>query len=79
MQPHGIATMMGSAGLTAPLWLTYLEPFLKTIDPLVQFLAATIGLLILILTAWNKALEVQLKRSRLNEIEEAENGNQAKE
>ncbi|MQQ09116.1 hypothetical protein GFB49_11675 [Epibacterium sp. SM1979] len=70
--------MMGSTALTAPLWLTYLGPFLQTIDPLVQFLAAALGLLILVLTAWNKALEVKLKRSRLNEIEEAEDGNQAK-
>lgn len=74
MHSTGTAAMMGSAGLTAPLWLKYADPIVQIIDPLFQFLAAAVGFFILVLTAWNKLLEVKIKRAALQDAQEAEHG-----
>ena len=67
MHSDGVATATGGSALTAPLWFQY-------IDPLFQFLIAAMGFFVLVLTLWNKWLEIKLKRRALQEIKEAEHG-----
>ena len=67
MYNNGAATATGGSALTAPLWFQF-------IDPLFQFLIAALGLVVLVLTVWNKALEIKLKRRALNATEEPAHG-----
>lgn len=67
MHNDGIAAATGSVGLTAPLWLQYVDPFF-------QVLISAFGFFVLVLTVWNKWLEIKLKRAALHDIQEAEHG-----
>lgn len=57
----GTATAAGGTALSAPLWFQHIDPFL-------QFLIAAFGLFVLVLTVWNKWLEIKLKRRALRRI-----------
>lgn len=59
------AVLHGGAWLSSPFWLEF-------IDPYYQFALAALGLLVLILTAYNKWLDSRIKRETLKELEEGD-------
>ena len=62
----------GGAGLTAPLWLQY-------VDPVLQAMIAAMGFSVLVLTVWNKWLEIRIKRRALHQPQGAENADAPEE
>ena len=67
MQSDAAAATAGGAGITLPIWLQYIDPFF-------QLLIAALGLFVLVLTVWNKWLEIKLKRRALQKSTEAPHG-----
>lgn len=67
MHNDGIAAFTGGAGMTAPLWL-------QNVDPLFQALISIVGFVVLVLTAWNKWLEIRTKRAKLQQMEGGDHG-----
>ncbi|MBT8169867.1 hypothetical protein [Falsiruegeria litorea] len=65
MQSDNAAAAAGGAGLTVPLWLASLDPF-------IQILIAGISLGVLVLTGINKWFEIKIKRAKLREAERGE-------
>jgi len=64
MQNDAANIATGGAGITAPFWLQFVDPFL-------QATVALLGLAVLVLTVWNKVLEIKMKRKALRKSEEA--------
>jgi hypothetical protein len=67
MQGDGVAATVGGVGLTAPLWFEH-------VGAVSQFLIGVLGFVVLVLTVWNKWLEIKIKRRALQEIREADHG-----
>jgi len=67
MQSDNGAALAGGAGLSVPIWWQY-------IDPAFQALIAALGFFVLVLTVWNKWLEIKIKRRALQAGGEDEHG-----
>ncbi|RWR09697.1 hypothetical protein [Paenirhodobacter populi] len=63
MDSNAFAASTGVAGITAPVWFSW-------ISPAHQFVVAVLGLVVLILTIRVKLLEMRLKADHLREAEE---------
>ena len=71
MQSNGISGVLGGFGVTIPIWFAH-------VDMAFQAIIATLGFFVLVLTIWNKWLEIKLKRAALEEVEESEHGQNGK-
>jgi len=61
----GAAAVTGGSLATSPFWLHLLEPGLQVAVPL-------LGFFVLLLTLWNKWLEIKIKREILKDHREDE-------
>ncbi|WP_282129256.1 hypothetical protein [Roseobacter litoralis] len=61
MQSNGASAVAGAAGITSPVWLSFLDPFY-------QVIVAGLGFILLLLTIRNKWLDLKIKAATLNEI-----------
>lgn len=62
MDSNAFAAGTGVAGVTAPVWLSW-------VSPAHQFVMAVLGLVVLILTVRVKLLEMRIKAAHLREAE----------
>lgn len=61
MQSDTAAAVAGSAGITSPFWLSFL-------DPAYQAVLSALGFILLLLTIRNKWLDLKIKAAALRDI-----------
>jgi len=55
------AGALSAAGISAPLWWTWVVSVLPVVGQVIMFV---LGLVIAVLTIWNKVLEIRSRRKR---------------